>query len=70
MFSWGVREARRREGRRGRLPEKRGCQQGLNLRESWAQDFKDFEKVEHACPPLMGRGLKKECDHNMQDRGP
>lgn len=49
---------------------KEGVSAGGYPSEKSAQDFfKDFGKWStHA--PFMGRGLKKECDHNMQEKGP
>lgn len=65
-----MREARRREGKRGRLPERGVVSRDYHdyHSEKSAQDFfKDFEKWStHA--PFMRRGLEKECDHNMQEK--
>lgn len=54
-----MREARRREGRRGRLPERKegggGMSAGTTPKRKAARDFQGFRKVEQrlAPPPFM-----------------
>lgn len=60
-----MREARRREGRRGRLSERKEGEGGVSrdyLRERRPGNFKDFEKWINAlgAPPFMEEALKKE----------
>lgn len=59
-----MREARRREGRRGRLPKRKegGVSAATTPKRKAAKDFQGYREVE---PPFMEEALKRNFDHKM-----